>query len=131
MTIFREGGFLPSPRHPWAAPKRPILNRVNLWQIWSNCNMKFEMKSSWVILESSCVYFRHLKMHVFNRIAVLKKICQTHKKTPVSKDSLQQSCRPYIFPWDFKKFFAQKILHKTCEKTDFNWPIFSRIKTES
>ena len=32
VTDFREGGFIPPPPsfHPWAAPKRPILNRVNL-----------------------------------------------------------------------------------------------------
>ena len=28
--ILGGGGFLPSPSHPWAAPKMPILNRVRI-----------------------------------------------------------------------------------------------------
>ena len=28
---FREGGLFAPPPHPWAAPKKPILNRINLW----------------------------------------------------------------------------------------------------
>ena len=86
-----------------------------LRQIWSSRNMKFEIKSSWFILESSCVYFRHLKMRVFNRIAVLKKICQSHKKNTRVKGLFLVKLSS--FPWVFKKFFKAPLL-KICENTD-------------
>ena len=45
VTDFREGAFLPllPPLHPWAAPKKPILNKVKKFQertFWAQNNKK-------------------------------------------------------------------------------------------
>ena len=48
MTDFREGGLFAPPPIPWAAPKKPILNRVN-------ANLKITCFIS--VIEAFRVYF--------------------------------------------------------------------------
>ena len=38
VTSFREGGLFGPPPHPWAAPKKPNLNRVNADIDIASCN---------------------------------------------------------------------------------------------
>ena len=53
VTGFREGGPFCSPSHPWAAPKKPILNRVN--NSFENGNFRKQKVSCKVVTKEDLI----------------------------------------------------------------------------
>ena len=63
VTDFREGVFLPnppSPAHPWAAPKKPIMNRVNEFEHFK------ETKILWNIGYNNISLYVYVQKHTIN-----------------------------------------------------------------
>ena len=66
-TEFREGdifGHPPAPLHPWAAPKKPILNRVKL----ENFDYVFSIKTRFIFLMMYHICFTERVNCTFTRL---------------------------------------------------------------